>query len=162
MYYKSILLEKFNLKNIYKSPELESIYLTFNISEKKKIILGSSALFLLTGKKPMLVFKELSKKNKKKEFIGCKVQLYKKEAFLFLLYFVLIVLPNNNDLIDSINKAKVKGSSINFYLKDLLIFPELNKEVNKFYDLTPLKITLNFNKSSFINYFLNLINFKAS
>lgn len=162
MYYKSILLEKFNLKNIYKSPELESIYLTFNISEKKKIILGSSALFLLTGKKPMLVFKELSKKNKKKEFIGCKVQLYKKEAFLFLLYFVLIVLPNNNDLIDSINKAKVKGSSINFYLKDLLIFPELNKEVNKFYDLTPLKITLNFNKSSFINYFLNLINLKAS
>ena len=162
MYYKSILLEKFNLKNIYKSPELESIYLTFNISEKKKIILGSSALFLLTGKKPMLIFKELSKKNKKKEFIGCKVQLYKKEAFLFLLYFVLIVLPNNNDLIDSINKAKVKGSSINFYLKDLLIFPELNKEVNKFYDLTPLKITLNFNKSSFINYFLNLINLKAS
>jgi ribosomal protein L5 len=162
MYYKSILLEKFNLKNIYKSPELESIYLTFNISDKKKIILGSSALFLLTGKKPMLVFKELSKKNKKKEFIGCKVQLYKKEAFLFLLYFVLIVLPNNNDLIDSINKAKVKGSSINFYLKDLLIFPELNKEVNKFYDLTPLKITLNFNKSSFINYFLNLINLKAS
>ena len=110
----------------------------------------------------MLIFKELSKKNKKKEFIGCKVQLYKKEAFLFLLYFVLIVLPNNNDLIDSINKAKVKGSSINFYLKDLLIFPELNKEVNKFYDLTPLKITLNFNKSSFINYFLNLINLKAS
>ena len=162
MYYKSILLEKFNLKNIYESPELESIYLTFNISEKKKIILGSSALFLLTGKKPMLIFKELSKKNKKKEFIGCKVQLYKKEAFLFLLYFVLIVLPNNNDLIDSINKAKVKGSSINFYLKDLLIFPELNKEVNKFYDLTPLKITLNFNKSSFINYFLNLINLKAS
>ena len=162
MYYKSILLEKFNLKNIYKSPELESIYLTFNISEKKKIILGSSALFLLTGKKPMLVFKELSKKNKKKEFIGCKVQLYKKEAFLFLLYFVLIVLPNNKDLMDSINKAKVKGSSINFYLKDLLIFPELNKEVNKFYDLTPLKITLNFNKSSFINYFLNLINLKAS
>jgi ribosomal protein L5 len=104
----------------------------------------------------------LSKKNKKKEFIGCKVQLYKKEAFLFLLYFVLIVLPNNKDLMDSINKAKVKGSSINFYLKDLLIFPELNKEVNKFYDLTPLKITLNFNKSSFINYFLNLINLKAS
>ena len=162
MYYKSILLEKFNLKNIYKSPELESLYLTFNISDKNKIILASSALFLLTGKKPVLIFKELSKKNKKKEFIGCKVKLYKKEAFLFLLYFILIVLPNNQDLLHSINKAKVKGQSINFYIKDLLTFPELNKEVNKFYDLTPLKITLNFNKSSFINYFLNLINFKAS
>ena len=52
--------------------------------------------------------------------------------------------------------------SINFYIKDLLTFPELNKEVNKFYDLMPLKLTLNFNKSSFINYFLNLINLKAS
>ena len=66
MYYKSILLEKFNLKNIYKSPELESLYLTFNISDKNKIILASSALFLLTGKKPVLIFKELSKKNKKR------------------------------------------------------------------------------------------------
>ena len=162
MCYKSILLEKFNLKNIYKSPELESLYLTFNISDKNKIILASSALFLLTGKKPVLIFKELSKKNKKKEFIGCKVQLYKKEAYFFLLYLALIILPNNKDLLNSINKSKVKGHSINFYIKDLLTFPELNKEVNKFYDLMPLKLTLNFNKSSFINYFLNLINLKAS
>ena len=91
-----------------------------------------------------------------------KLSYIKRKLFYFLLYFILIVLPNNKDLVHSINKAKVKGQSINFYIKDLLTFPELNKEVNKFYDLTPLRITLNFNKSSFINYFLNLINFKAS
>ena len=45
MYYKSILLEKFNLKNIYKSPELESLYLTFNIPDKNKIILQVIAFY---------------------------------------------------------------------------------------------------------------------
>ena len=160
MYYKSILLEKFNLKNIYKSPELESLYLTFNISDKNKIILASSALFLLTGKNPYWFLKNYLKKIKK-EFIGCKVKLYKK-SFFYFYYILYNCFANNKDLLHSINKAKVKGQSINFYIKDLLTFPELNKEVNKFYDLTPLKITLNFNKSSFINYFLNLINLQAS
>jgi ribosomal protein L5 len=163
MYYnKGILLEKFNFKNIYKSPSLESISLTFNISEKTKIILGSSALFLLTGKKPVLISNELSKKNKKKEFIGCTVKLRKKEAFSFLLYFILVVLPNNELLQQTINKLKINGSSISFVVQDLLIFPELSKEVNRFYDLSPIQITLNFNKSSFIKSFLSLINLKVA
>jgi hypothetical protein len=87
MYYKSILLEKFNLKNIYKSPELESLYLTFNIPDKNKIILASSALFLLTGKKPVLIFKELSKKIKKKNLLVVKLSYIKRKLFYF--YYIL-------------------------------------------------------------------------
>ena len=87
MCYKSILLEKFNLKNIYKSPELESLYLTFNISDKNKIILAISTLFLLTGKKPVLIFKELSKKNKKKNLLVVKLSYIKKKLFYF--YYIL-------------------------------------------------------------------------
>lgn len=141
-------------------PELESISLSFLTSNVNDIIISSSALFLLTNKRPKIILNHLSKKRKNsKEYVGCKVELYKKEAWIYYNYLILIVLAQSNDIENIIYKSKSLNSfSYEFKINDLLLFPELNKEVDKFYGLKNLNISLKFNKSINLNFLLNLIN----
>tara|TARA_A100001035_G_C27742124_1_gene482139 strand:+ start:1104 stop:1247 length:144 start_codon:yes stop_codon:yes gene_type:complete len=44
-------------------------------------------------------------------------------------------------------------------MNDLLIFPELNKEVDKFYGLKGLKVSIQFKNPTLLNHFFNLTNF---
>ena len=92
--------------------------------------------------------RELNKSKKEQINIDQKIQDVNQRS-----------LDISYSLVESLKETLGIQSKYSQNEKDIL---RVNKEVNKFYDLTPLRITLNFNKSSFINYFLNLINFKAS
>lgn len=154
--------EKFILRNIFQFPKLNSISLYFLRENPKDILVSSAALFLITAKRPTVLYKTLSKKRKnKKEYIGCKVVLKKKDAITFLYYLTLIILPQmpSLDNIIKTNKSSVSNSLV-FEIDDLMVFPEINKEVSKFYGLRGLKINLNFDSSFRLPYLLNLINIK--
>jgi ribosomal protein L5 len=155
--------EKFILKNFFQLPRLKNISLYFLKDNSKDILISSAALFLITSKQPTVLYNTLSKKRKnKKEYIGCKVCLQKKDAITFLYYLILIILPQIPSIGNIIKSNKSSFSNLLvFGIDDLMIFPEINKEVSKFYGLKGLKISLNFDTSFKLSYLLNLINLKA-
>jgi len=150
--------EKFFNNNIQKIPCVESISLSFSNKDKDMVLLGLSALYLITNIKPVLLTKRLSsRRNARSELIGCRVLLEKKSAFNFLMYLNLIVFPNFSDFCGiSVKKDSVCNNLIHITINNLLVFPELNRELDKFYSLKDLTITLKFKYENYL--FYNLIN----
>ena len=107
------------------------------------------------------MFKKLSKKRKgRKESIGCSVLFHKKESISFFIYLSLFVFPNIQNFKGFSFKVISKETpSVVVLLDDLLVFPELNKELDKFYGLGGLKLVLNFKSLAHIKTFLTLYNF---
>ena len=159
---KKLFLEKFSNVNAFNSLNIKSISLSFLTNDVNDILLKSSVLYLISSKRPQVISRILSKKSKaSKEYIGCKVILWNNEATEFFKYLILIVIAQNlsNEGIKfSLNENKF-GSYFEFIMNDLLIFPELNKEVDKFYGLKGLKVSIQFKNPTLLNHFFNLTNF---
>ena len=103
-HYKQIvsydLITKFNYKNSFHIPEIESI--SVNLSsvtlafEKKKIIPFLLALELISGQKGKMTFSKKNKiqlKIKQGMVVGCKVTLNKLNSHAFLENLILFVFP---------------------------------------------------------------------
>jgi len=146
--------EKFYNNNVQKIPCIESISLSFINKDKDMILLGLSALYILTNIKPMIVMNRLSnRRNSRSELIGCRVLLEKKKAFNFLIYLNLVVFPNISDFSGiSITKECSRKNFINIKINNLLIFPELSRELDKFYSLKDLTIYLKFKDDNYLFY----------
>ena len=161
------LLQKLNLKNIFKIPVLESIILNIGLKnsnmEKKKMIAILLLLRLITNQQ---ILTTKSKKNniifkiKKGDIMGCKVTLRNKNIFVFLEKLIIFILPNIKDFNGIIINEK-NLSILNFKINNILNFLELEKEFLKFQNLPHIDINIKTTSLSFNNMFilLNLFNF---
>ena len=160
------LINKLNLKNIFKIPIIDKIILNIGLKnsniEKKKMILIILLLRLITNQQ---ILNTKSKKNniifkiKKGDIIGCKITLRKKNIYIFLEKLIIFVLPNIKDFKGIIiNKKNI--NILNFKINNILNFFELEKEFLKFQNLPSIDINIHTTSSSFNNMYtlLNLIN----
>jgi len=157
-YNKKFLFEKSCYSNIELAPKLNSVSLSFFYTENSNILLASSALYLMTNKQPDVLFRLLSKKRKgRKELRGCSVKLFKSEALNLFNYLNLIVLFHSTHFKGVY--ITLSGSMLTFKIENILVFPELNRELDKFYSLKDLVISLQFNSKKGLMDYLNLMNF---
>lgn len=153
--------EKLNRFNVEEFQSISSISLFFYSKNPSTLVLGSSALNIISRKLPKILSKKLSKKRKgRTESIGCSVLFHKKESIDFFIYLSLFVFPNIQNFKGfSFEVISKETPSVVILLDDLLVFPELNKELDKFYGLGGLKLVLNFKSLNHIKTFLTLYNF---
>ena len=170
-YYQNIItyniLTKLHLKNINEIPKITKIHLNVGFKnaniEKKKLTYIIVLLKLITNQKPFLT---KSKKNniflkiKKNSIIGCKVTLQKKNLDIFLEKFLIFI----SQRIQHISLTSNNINILNFQIKNILNFYELETEFLKFRDLPPIDISIHTNISkkiknnlqlfSLMNYFI--------
>lgn len=159
---KKFFLEKFIGLNAFDFSNIKSVSFSFLTDDVNDIVVKSSIIYLISSKRPKVLYRNLSKKNKNsKEYIGCRSILYKKDAISFFKYFVLIAL-SQDELKQNIArnvKGLVAKKTFNFTINNLLFFPEISKEVNRFYGIKGLNISIDFYKPIFIGHIFNLSNF---
>lgn len=155
-YRKKFFLDQQVIKNIHEIPLISTISVSFFNKDSSKLLLYCLALSLITNEKPLILFRLLSKKRKgRQEFIGCCSLLKQKKSRYFLEYLNLIVLLQKPEKIINTNFS----GSVLIKIKDIFIFPELNKELDKFYGLKDLKIFFNLKKNLYMKGFFSLMNF---
>ena len=149
-----IFFEKFHDISIQSIPKLDSISLSFFNKDKNIVLLGVSALYLITNIKPSILTKNLSKRrNARSEMVGSNVLLKKKAAKSFLKYLNLVVFPHFNDFTGvSFSVTESGNRCVHFNVNNLLVFPELNRELDKFYVLKNLSITIYFKQDNYLPY----------
>jgi len=159
MYFNKFFFEKFYHNNVQVVPSINSISLSFFNKDKDIVFLGASGLYLITNKKPTLLTRRLSKRrNARSDLVGCSVVLKKKTALDFFKYLNLIVFPNMLNF----EGLKIQTNTFNdnkflyFDIDNLLVFPELNRELDKFYTLKNLSININFSHENYL--FLSQLN----
>lgn len=167
-YYSIILynfITKFNYTNIFEIPQFTKIVLNIGLknsfSEKKKIINILLLLELITNK-PALITK--SKKNKitlkikKGMFVGCKTTLRKNSLYIFLDKLILFIFPTINNF-EGISLKK--ENIINFRIRNILNFIEIEEEFLKFQNNYNIDVSLHSNckSSEEFSFLLNCINF---
>jgi len=158
------LITKLNFNNIFKIPAINKIILNVGLknsnTEKKKMIAIILLLKLITNQQILCT---KSKKNnihlkiKKGAIMGCKVTLQKKNIFIFLEKFIIFILPNIKDF-EGIFLNK-NSQVLNFQIKNLLNFFELEREFLKFQNLPPIDVSLHINNKSISNLLILLNQF---
>merc|ERR1712159_671513 len=94
-----------------------------------------------------------NRRNSRSELTGCCVLLEKKKALNFLTYLNLIIFPNFSDFSGiTITKECHRNNFLNIKISNLLVFPELNRELDKFYSLKDLTIHMKFKDGNFLFY----------
>jgi len=141
MIYKKYLIEKGKFRNIFNVPFLKKISLRFSYKEKKNLVIAGSALKILTGKKPFLLIEktDLSRKGKK-DILGCQVNLKKDQSLSFLVYLISFIFPQMPYFKGFLFKEK----NFSIVIENLLLFPELEKDMEKYYQLKNLEIKFYF------------------
>lgn len=159
MYINKFFFEKFYKNNVQVTPTINSISLSFLNKDKSAVLLGVSALYLITNKKPILLTRRLSKRrNARSELVGCNVLLKKNKALEFFKYLNLVILPHVSDFSGLVIKANSDNKCLYFKIDNLLSFPELNRELDKFYTLKDLSVSINFSHENYL-YLSQLNNF---
>jgi ribosomal protein L5 len=160
------LINKLNLKNIFKIPNIDKIILNIGLknsnTEKKKMILIILLLRLITNQQ---ILTTKSKKNniifkiKKGDIMGCKITLRKKNIYFFLEKLIIFILPNIKDFKGIIINNK-SLNILNFRINNILNFFELEKEFLKFQNLPSIYVNIHTTSLNFNNMctLLNLIN----
>jgi len=160
-----IAFKKFATKNLvhsFNSPELISTSLSFFNKDPSKLVLGASALNIVTRKSPSILYNKLSKKrNSRDESLGCQVLLNKTDSKVFFNYLNFVILPNLRDFNGFCFEKvfKYPTNSLIIKIEDLLVFPELNKDLDLFYGLGGVTVVFNFHTTKNIKSFLALQNF---
>nr|YP_008475366.1 ribosomal protein L5 [Achlya hypogyna]AGS55479.1 ribosomal protein L5 [Achlya hypogyna] len=157
------LINKFNLNNVFKIPTINKIILNIGLKnsnmEKKKMISIVLLLRLIVNQQ---VLNTKSKKNniifkiKKGDIMGCKVTLRKKNIYIFLEKLIIFILPNIKDF-KGIYVNQKSSNILNFKIKNILNFFELEKEFLKFQNLPNIDISIHTNTKSY-NYLYTLLN----
>ena len=178
MHYHKHLAHDFIYKqniNLFKAPKIEKIVLNMTdktiVKYKKHIIPAMNSLEIISGQKlkQTCARKSISTfKIRKKQIIGCKVDLRKTQMFCFLEKLVTIILPRviNTGLQKSSGKTSkpllfslpctaksLHGSQLNkcnlqshvswsYGLANLYNFPELNNYFEYYSNIKGIDITL--------------------
>jgi large subunit ribosomal protein L5 len=142
-------------KNAFRLPKLEKV--VFNLSlkttkfEDRGFILGRIALYLITNKLAMPSFSSKARqklKLQKNELSGCRVRLSKSEAWSFLDYYFSVVYPRIK-VTKTLRKNNFdKNGNLTFFIRDLIVFPELEDNYKFFSKLENLSITFVFRSNS--------------
>jgi len=156
-----ILLTKYSYKTIKDVENFSRIDLSLNVKNNKNVISSLSALEFLSlrGTRTFIAKKSTNVRLKKDQYV-LKSSLKGINIFYFLENLINFYLPKIRYFKGlPINNFSNKGV-YTFVFKDLLIFPELEEELEVFYMLSNLKfdllITNNKDKNSF---FLSLFGF---
>lgn len=117
-------------------------------------LITNQQILATKSKKNNIIFK-----IKKGDIMGCKVTLRKKNAFIFLEKLIIFILPNIKNF-EGIFINKKSLNILNFKIKNILNFFELEKEFLKFQNIPPIDINIKTISSSFNHMYilLNLFN----
>jgi ribosomal protein L5 len=158
---KEDFLTKFSYTNYLEIISLKKIILRFSLTETslKNLLPVLTVLFLTTDFKsrvwPQKRFR-INLKVKSGVAINCKVDLHKNEKFIFLEKFIFFVKPRMKNF-----SYTLKTNVINFFIENIYLFKELEKNYEYLQELPKMTVSLVFNSSnhSQIDFFLNFINF---
>lgn len=154
-YYRDVILYDFamklNLKNIMEVPKIEKIILNIGYpriaQDKKQILSGLLALELITGQQayPTQSAKQIhSLKIRKKMYVGTAVTLRGVNMYFFLDKFVTLIFSNFRNFSGFPVSYDTYNRHITFRIKDLYVFPELEKEFHLFQKIDAVDITIVF------------------
>uniref|UniRef100_UPI003001D5E4 ribosomal protein L5 n=1 Tax=Cocconeiopsis kantsiensis TaxID=3082010 RepID=UPI003001D5E4 len=139
-------INKFYCKNIKKIPRIEKIVLNFKFKtlNVKQIASSLLAYELIVKQRGIITRSKKSNillKIKKGNPTGCKVTLRKKQAFLFIDYFLNEILINVKGFSNfELSKLK-KSKALTYNIKNLFEFKELKQQYYFFNSLSNFKIT---------------------
>lgn len=140
---------KQNFKNIFEIPKIEKIVLNITskniINDKKHIIPALVALELISGQKLKWTsaYKSIATfKLRKKQIIGCKVDLTNTTMYCFLEKLITIVLPRVRDFKGINTKILNKKCHLTLGLSEILNFSELENYFEHFEFLKGIDITI--------------------
>ena len=133
------MIRKFNYENTLNVPKIDKIILNMGIKEaaldKKQILSPLLILELITGQKAVITKAKKAVSNFKirKGFpIGVKVTLRGDSMYDFLSKLITVVLPRIRDFKGfSVHSINTQGN-LSFGIRDLLVFPEVEVEYDKF------------------------------
>jgi len=156
-----ILLTKYSYRTINDIEYPDHIDLSLNIKNNKNIISSLTALEFLSlqGLRSVVMNKSTNYRSKKDQYV-LKYSIKGSNIFYFLENLINFYLPRIRYFKGlPLNNFNNKGV-YSFLFKDLLIFPELEEELEIFYMLSNLKLDImvgnDKNKGAF---FLSLFNF---
>ena len=137
-----ILLTKYSYKTVHDIENLQRVDLSLVVNNNKNVISSLTALELLSqrGVRTLIQKKSAGNFKTKKEQYILKYSLYSFDIFYFLENLVNFYLPRIRYFKGlPLNNFNDKGD-YSFIFKDLLIFPELEEELELFFMLSNLKL----------------------
>ncbi len=164
-YYTRFLNQDFLTKFLYTNTLeiicLKKIIIRFSLTETslKNLLPLVTASFLIAEQKPYVWRQKrfyIQLKVKSGVAINCKVDLYKKNKFIFLEKFILYVKPRMKNF-----SYTLKKNVVSFFIDNVYLFKELEKTYEYLQEMPKMTVSLIFNlsNSSQINIFLKLLTF---
>lgn len=144
-----LLLTKYNYSTIDELNFISRLDLSLVIHDKKHLLTGLSALMLLTGKKVFSIKEKQSgnkynKENKKR--IKIKVLLKKNYLYFFCENLKNIYLPRLRYFKGFPLNSLTEFGNFSYKFKDLMVFPQLEEELEVFFKLKNLELNIILNK----------------
>lgn len=135
--YRYDLITKLNCSNTFEIPKLQKIIVSMGIKDsnvqKNTLLIPFFILLLITGQKPIPTKAKKSValfKLRKGMYSGLKVTLRNELMYTFLMKLVMIILPKNKDFIKFKLSKTSKFSMFSIGIKNVLLFPEVEKQVD--------------------------------
>lgn len=140
---------KQNIKNLFNVPKIEKIVLNTTqkdiVNDRKHVISAMCALEIITGQKliPTFAHKSISLfKIRKKQTMGCKLDLRKMQMFNFFEKLITIILPRIRAF-DGVQKNRLDSyGHLNIGLINIVSFPELENYFEYFSNIKKVDITI--------------------
>jgi len=157
-----ILLTKYTYKTVHDIENLQRINLSLTIKNNKNIISSLTALELLSqrGVRSLVHQTNVGNFRTKKEQYVLKYSLFGFDIFYFLENLINFYLPRIRYFKGLPLKNFNNKGDYSFIIKDLLIFPELEEELEFFFMLSNLKLDVitskNRNRGPFFFSLLNV------
>lgn len=133
-------LLKYNCKTLKILPKLEKIVLSAKFSASGNINI-SILVSVLTFLKPYITQGKKNNVNlylRKGEPVGIKITLRRESIINFLLYFLIEILPSDKKLVP----LKVCKNSLNYQIKNIFNFNDLNEFYTHISDIKTLDIVI--------------------
>lgn len=140
-----ILLTKYNYSSFSDIQNFGRLDLRISIKDNKQIISSFSALLLLTNKGPYS-FKSIGSgnhyKSDRQKKIIITASLHGSAVFYFIENLLNFYLPRFRYFKGFRNKTLNNFGNFSFTFKDLMVFPQLEDELELFYKLKNLRVVL--------------------
>jgi ribosomal protein L5 len=159
-----ILLTKYNYKNIYELDNISRIDLSLLVKDSKNLISSLSALLILTNKS-LLSYKTSSSGNLYKgdnqKSTLLRATNYRLDIFTFIENLLNYYLPRIRYFKGFPSNSISKSGNFSFIFKDLMVFPQLEEELEIFYKLRDLRLDIVWGKNLKVNhlFFYRLLGF---
>ena len=137
-----IMLTRYTYTNLNSINSIRKINLGLNVNNNENISASLSALSILSQQGARSIIKNSSSQNykTKKDYFLLKYSLYNKNLFYFLENLINSYAPRIRYFKGfPLENFNLKGN-YSLAFKDLLIFPELEEELELFYTLSNLRL----------------------